>query len=114
MEIIKQFELSKEYLESLRLAIESEDLVFIEESLEGVNVADIAAILDELSMEESIYVLRALTKQTAADILIELDDNTLFRVLKEINEAEIADISYNNRVIKKQVDKDYNEFNRTK
>ena len=77
MEIIKQFELSKEYLESLRLAIESEDLVFIEESLEGVNVADIAAILDELSMEESIYVLRALTKQTAADILIEpFDDDT--------------------------------------
>ncbi|MDF2159317.1 magnesium transporter [Algoriphagus sp. CAU 1675] len=90
MEIIKQFELSKEYLESLRLGIESEDLGFIVESLDGVNVADIAAILDELSMEESIYVLRALEKQLAADILIELDDNSLFRVLKELPEAEIA------------------------
>ncbi len=90
MEIIKQFELSKEYLESLRLGIESEDLGFIIESLDGVNVADIAAILDELSMEESIYVLRALEKQLAADILIELDDNSLYRVLKELPEAEIA------------------------
>lgn len=90
MEIIKQFELSKEYLESLRLGIESEDLGFIIESLDGVNVADIAAILDELSMEESIYVLRALEKQLAADILIELDDNSLYRVLKELPEAETA------------------------
>jgi len=90
VEIIKQFELSKEYLESLQQAIESQNLDFIQESLDGVNVADIAAVLDELSMEESIYVLRALPQQTAADILIELDDNTLFRVLKEFSEPEIA------------------------
>lgn len=90
MEIIKQFELSKEYLESLRYAIENEDLDFIVESFEGVNVADIASILEELSMEESIYVLRAVDRQVAADILIELDDNTLFRVLKEFDEPEIA------------------------
>lgn len=90
MEIIKQFELSKEYLESLRYAIETEDLEFIVDSFEGVNVADIAAILDELSMEESIYVLRAVEKQIAADILIEIDDNTLYRVLHEFEQPEIA------------------------
>ncbi|MDI1322628.1 MAG: magnesium transporter [Algoriphagus sp.] len=90
MEIVKQFELSKEYLESLRRGIEAEDLEFIRESLDGVNVADVAAILDELSLDESIYVLRILPGQLAADILIELDDTTLFRVLKEMNEEEIS------------------------
>lgn len=90
MEAIKQFELSKEYLESLRLGIEQEDVDFIRESLEGVNVADIAAILDELSMQESVYVLRLLEKQLAADILIELDEVTLFKVLKEFENVEIA------------------------
>lgn len=90
MEIIKQFELSKEYLESLRQGIEAEDLEFIRESLDGVNVADVAAILDELSLDESIYVLRILPGQLAADILIELDDTTLFRVLKEMKEEEIS------------------------
>ncbi len=90
VETIKQFELSKEYLESLRLGIEEQDLDFIRDSFEGVNVADIAAILDELSMEESIYVLRVLEKQHAADILIELDDATLLRVLKELETVEIA------------------------
>lgn len=90
MEIIKQFGLSKEYLESLRQGIESKDLEFIHESLDGVNVADVAAVLDELSLDESIFVLRILESQLAADILIELDDTTLFKVLKEMEEEEIS------------------------
>lgn len=90
MDIIKQFELSKEYLESLQHGIENRDLDFIQESLDGVNEADIAAILDELSLDESIYVLRALDKQIAADILIELDDNTLIRVFRELENPEIS------------------------
>lgn len=92
MEIIKQFELSKEYLESLRQAIEAEDLTFILESLDGVNVADIAALLDELSMEESIYVLRVLDAQFAADIIIELEATTQHRVLKELEVQEMANL----------------------
>ncbi|MEB2781204.1 magnesium transporter [Algoriphagus sp. C2-6-M1] len=92
MEIIKQFELSKEYLESLQQAIEIEDLTFIQESLEGVNVADIAALLDELSMAESIYVLRVLDLQLAADIIIELEATTQHRVLKELEVQEMANL----------------------
>lgn len=90
MEIIKQFELSKEYLESLRQGIEAQDLAFIRQSLDGVNVADVAAILDELSLDDSIYVLRILENQLSADILIELDDSTIFRVVKGMEEEEIA------------------------
>jgi magnesium transporter len=90
VEQFKQFELSKEYLESLRLRIEAEDVDFIRESLDGVNVADIAALLDELDMHDSIYVLRLLEKQLAADILIELDDDSLSKVLRELETAEIA------------------------
>ena len=90
MEPIKQFELSKEYLESLRLGIEGEEIDFIRESLDGVNVADIAALLDELSIQESIYVLRLLEKQLAADILIELDEDTLVKLLPELEIPEVA------------------------
>jgi magnesium transporter len=92
VEIIKQFELSKEYLESLRLGIEEENNAFIQDSLDGANVADVAAILDELSMDESIYVLRLLENQFSADILIELDEDTLSRVLKEMEAPEIASL----------------------
>lgn len=90
MDIIKQFELSKEYLESLRHGIENQDLDFIQESLHGVNEADIAAILDELSLEEAVYVLRALQVDIAADILIELDESNLLKVFRELDNSEIA------------------------
>ena len=90
MEPIKQFELSKEYLESLQQGIDQENAAFILASLEGVNVADIAAILDELATSESLYVLRLLDKQSAADCLIELYDTSLEKVLHELETAEIA------------------------
>jgi magnesium transporter len=90
VEPIKQFELSKEYLESLQQGIDQENAAFILASLEGVNVADIAAILDELDTSESIYVLRLLEKQSAADCLIELYETSLEKVLRELETVEIA------------------------
>jgi len=90
VEPIKKFELSKEYLERLQTGIEASDTAYILDSLDGVNVADIAAILDELETSESIYVLRLVESQLAADILIELYDNTLEKVLQELEIKEIA------------------------
>ncbi|MFN5333430.1 MAG: magnesium transporter, partial [Bacteroidota bacterium] len=63
---------------------------FIIAALDGVNVADIAALLDELSSLESIYVLRLLERQLAADVLIELDETTLTKVLPGLETSEVA------------------------
>ncbi|WP_373496111.1 magnesium transporter [Aquiflexum sp.] len=92
MESIKTFELSKEYLESLREGIEINDNDYIIQSLEGVNVADIAAILDELNMDEAIYVLRLLEPVVSADILIELDEDSLIKVIREMEPLELASL----------------------
>ncbi|MBW3469473.1 magnesium transporter [Arthrospiribacter ruber] len=92
MEPIKTFELSKEYLESLRLGIEEQQNDFILESLEGVNVADIAALLDELNLDEAIYVLRLLPKATSADILIELDEDSVNKVIRDMEAYELASL----------------------
>ncbi|NDE61227.1 MAG: magnesium transporter [Cyclobacteriaceae bacterium] len=90
MEQMKQFELSKEFLENLQLGIAQENTAFIIAALDGVNVADIAALLDELSSLESIYVLRLLERQLAADVLIELDETTLTKVLPGLETPEVA------------------------
>lgn len=87
---MKQFELSKEFLENLQLGIERENAAFILTALDGVNVADIAALLDELSSLESIYVLRLLERQLAADVLIELNETTLTKVLPGLETSEVA------------------------
>jgi len=90
LEPIKSFELSKEYLESLQDSIEIQNNDFITESFEGANVADIASLLDELNMDEAIYVLRLLPATTAADILIELDEDSLIQVIRELEPIELA------------------------
>jgi magnesium transporter len=53
-------------------------------------VADIASLLDELNMDEAIYVLRLLPASTAADILIELDEDSLIQVIRELETTELA------------------------
>ncbi|WP_186754668.1 magnesium transporter [Echinicola salinicaeni] len=90
MEKIKEFELSKEYLESLKESIEAGNAVSIRESIHGANEADVASLLDELDMEEALYVLRTLDKEFSADVLIELDEEPQFKVVQEMDPVELA------------------------
>lgn len=90
MESIRLFELSKEYLESLRESIAVEDVAFIRESMENANKADIAALLDELTMEEALFVLRNLDPSFSADVLIELDEDPQYKVIKAMEPSELA------------------------
>lgn len=92
MESIRIFELSKEYLESLRESIAVEDVVFIRESMENAKRADIAALLDELTMEEALFVLRNLDPSFSADVLIELDEDPQYKVIKEMEPSELASL----------------------
>ena len=90
METVRTFELSKEYLETLRESISLQETDFILQSMEGVNNADIAAILDELNMEEALFVLRTLDHSLSANILIELDEDSQFKVIKAMDTRELA------------------------
>lgn len=82
--------MSKEFLESLQEGIKNHQNHFIIQSLEGVNVADIAALLDELNMEEAIYVLRLMPSDVSADILIELEEDSVIKVIREMEAFELA------------------------
>ena len=86
-----KFELSKEYLESLRESISHGDKEFIQSTMEGVNEADVAALLDELDMEEALFVLRGLDNNRSADILIELDEDSQYKVIKAMEPDELAE-----------------------
>jgi magnesium transporter len=90
LETVKIFELSKEYLESLKESISHGDVDFIRQSMEGVNEADLASLLDELDMEEALFVLRILDHGLAADVLIELDEDPQYRVIKAMEPQELA------------------------
>jgi len=85
-----QFELSEEFRDRFKLALDQQDKNFIQVSLEGVNPADITALLHEFGTEESKYVIDLLNVEISAEIINGLEDDTRSKFLKNFEPAEIG------------------------
>lgn len=86
-----QFELTKEYLDQLNVAVESNIKEKVLELIDGLHAVDIAEILDEQSTQEAKEFYHFLPEELAADALVELDEGVRERFLKEIPSEEIAE-----------------------
>jgi magnesium transporter len=85
-----QFELTKEYLEQLNTAVESNIEAKVLELIDGLHAVDIAEILDEQSTAEAQAFYFLIPEELAADALVELDEDNRERFLKEISSEDIA------------------------
>ena len=85
-----EFELSKEFLERFQQALDEQDESFIQESLDGVNPADITALLYEFDAEECKYVFKLLPKEIDAAILNDLEDDVRESFISEFSPEELA------------------------
>ena len=90
MQELIQFELSKEFLEKFKEAIDARNESFIKATLEGVQAADISQLLHEFNSEDSKYVINILDADISAEIIIDLDEDTREKFLKHFSSAEIA------------------------
>jgi len=86
-----QFELTKELVEQVEQLIEINNDKGLNELLNEFHYADIAEILDELNLEEAVYVIKLLDSETTSDILMELDEDNREKVLKNLSTKEIAE-----------------------
>ncbi len=86
-----RFELTREYLDSLREAIQQNDLEWIEAQVLHLHFADIAEILDKLSGEEARFIYFLLDEDLQADVLMELEEDVRDRFLSSLSSKEIAD-----------------------
>lgn len=84
------FELTNEFLDRFEQAVENKQDHFIQSVLEGVNPADISALLDEFDPEESKYVIDLLPTEVSADIINDLDEDVQSRFLKNFTAKGIA------------------------
>ena len=91
MEEIVSFELTQEYLERFRIALDNQDEAFIRESLESVRHEDVSALLEEFNAEQSKYVLELLEKEVASDVIEDLDEDIRSKFLTVFNSEEIAE-----------------------
>ncbi len=86
-----QFELTKEFLEELNVAVASNAEEKVLELIKGLHSVDIAEILEEQSTEEAKALYFLLPEELSADALVELDEDTRERFLKEISSSDIAE-----------------------
>ena len=89
-EAVMEFELSKEYLERFQQALDEQDDAFITSSLEGINPADITALLYEFDSEECRYLFTVLPKDIDAAILNDLEDDVRADFISEFSPEELA------------------------
>jgi len=90
LEEIKTFELTREYADSLKQAIERGDNDFILKSLDGVNPADITETLEEFTTDESKHIISLLDTQVAAEVISNLEEDTLKQFLRVFSPDKIA------------------------
>ncbi len=86
-----RFELTKDFLDQLRLAIVEENNTWIIEHIHELHFADIADLLDQLNNEEAKYVYFQLSEDVQADVLMELEEDIRDRFLKSLSSKEMAD-----------------------
>lgn len=86
-----QFELTKEYLESLSGAIAHENIDWIKTNVFELHYADIAGIICELEQDEAVYLYHILDESIQGDILMELDEDLRESLIKSFSTKEIAE-----------------------
>jgi magnesium transporter len=85
-----QFELTKQFLDELNLAVESKNEANVLALIEPLRPVDIAEIINEQDLEEAIAFYVFLSEEQAADVLIELDEDVRERFLKSLSSEQIA------------------------
>ena len=85
------FEITSEFLENLSKLIEIKKDSAIKKLFEEVHYADIAEVLDEVSFDEAIYIIKLLDSEKTSEILTELDEDTRTRILENLSAKEIAE-----------------------
>ncbi|MBJ6366793.1 magnesium transporter [Snuella sedimenti] len=86
-----QFELTGALIEQVESLIEAKNDKALRLLLSEYHYADIAEILDELSLDDAMYVIKLLDSETTSDVLMELDEDNREKVLKNLSDKEIAE-----------------------
>ena len=83
-------EYTDEYLEHIRRIIEADHAEEARKELAGLHPADIAELYKNLSIGEAEYLYRLLDEETAADVLMELDEDDRLKLIADMPAEEIA------------------------
>ena len=85
-----QFQLTTDYLEKVVQLIANKDRTALRQLLKDFHFADIAELLEELSLEEATYLIKSLESEITSEALMELDEDDREKILNRLSPVEIA------------------------
>ena len=85
------FEITTEFLEKLTSYIEGSKNKSIISLFEEMHYADVAEILDELSFDKVVYIIKLLDSEKTSAVLMELDEDIREKILQNLSAKEIAE-----------------------
>lgn len=83
-------EIDEEYIDKVKKLIEQKDADNVKALLADLHPADIAELCNDLEPEEARFVYRLLDNETAADVLVEMDDDVRKEFLELLPSETIA------------------------
>ncbi len=86
-----EFKISKDLIDQLQGLIAANRDRDLEQQLNGMHQADIAEIIEELSIDDAVYLFRVLNNESTAEVLLELEDSRRESILKRLSAKEIAE-----------------------
>ena len=84
------FQIDTPFLETIKSLIEQGEDTTLKRKLKSIHYADIAEIIEHLSIDEATYIIKLLKSETTADALAEVDPDTRERILENLSAKEIA------------------------
>ncbi|WP_299668575.1 magnesium transporter [uncultured Polaribacter sp.] len=85
------FEITDEFIENLVGLIYGSNDSEIKKLFAEVHYADIAEVLDEISFDEAIYIIKLLDSEKTSEILTELEEDIREKILENLSAKEIAE-----------------------
>ena len=84
------FQIDTSFLDSIKSLIRQGNNALLKKKLKPIHYADIAEIIETLSIEEATYIVKLLKSETTADALTEVDPDTREQILDNLSIKEIA------------------------
>ena len=84
------FQVDKTAIQGIRSLIEGLQNSQLQKKLNQLHYADIAEIIQELSIDEAVYIIKLLNSAKTADALAELDEDIREGILKQLSVKEIV------------------------
>ncbi|WP_028891512.1 magnesium transporter [Tenacibaculum sp. 47A_GOM-205m] len=84
-------DITKDLLEHVEDLIQNQKDKSLSQFFSDFHHADIAEVLDELSFDDAVYIIRLLDSETTSEVLMDVDEEVRENILEQLSAKEIAE-----------------------